>query len=119
MQDDEEKELSPMEAALQVLDDDYRMQQIQEIQINDMNIDEYQVEPATTQCLTDFPVLENPEIHEVEAHVSTNFFRGVEASELPINYYDNDDGFWDDYIKYKQQRWEDAGMITNRKYFFH
>jgi len=26
---------------------------------------------------------------------------GVPPKDLPINYYDNDDGFWDDYIEFK------------------
>ena len=56
---------------------------------------------------------------ETESRVSGEAFTGVPAAELPINFYDNDDGYWDDYIQHKQQRWERAGMITNRKYFFH
>ena len=38
---------------------------------------------------------------------------------LPINYYDNDDGFWDDYIKMKQRKLEEHNLITNRKFFKH
>ena len=44
---------------------------------------------------------------------------GEAPRELPINYYDNDDGFWDDYILEKQGRWEQAGMIVNRRDFIH
>lgn len=25
---------------------------------------------------------------------------------FPLYYYDNEDGFWDEYIQYKQKRWE-------------
>ena len=38
---------------------------------------------------------------------------------VPINYYDNDDGFWDDYIREKQERQYEAGMITCRRWFKH
>ena len=35
------------------------------------------------------------------------------GGNLPINYYDNDDGFWTDYIKQKRERWyEDNPMIV-------
>ena len=59
-----------MEQALQVIDEEYRLEQMQQFADQEMNIDEYQVEPATTQCLTDFPILETPEIHETQSRVS-------------------------------------------------
>jgi len=37
----------------------------------------------------------------------------------PLYYYDNDDGFWSGYMKHKQSRWEENGMITKRPYFRH
>lgn len=36
-----------------------------------------------------------------------------------VNYYDNDDGFWDEYLEYRHDRMESAGMIVNRKFFKH
>jgi hypothetical protein len=38
---------------------------------------------------------------------------------MPVDYYDNDDGFWDDYIQEKQQKMQEAGFITQRKFFKH
>ena len=37
----------------------------------------------------------------------------------PLYYYDNDDGFWDSYKRYKQDRWEQNSMITKRPFFKH
>jgi len=37
----------------------------------------------------------------------------------PVNYWDNDDGFWNEYIDYKHKRMEDAGFLVNRKFFKH
>ena len=48
------------------------------------------------QCLTDFPVKEYADIDEIQgAHDMAN------EHLVPINYYDNDDGFWDEYIREK------------------
>ena len=66
-----------------------------------MSINQYQVEPASNQCMTDFYTKEYPERHEIEALTVGETEIGIPAEDLPINYYDNDDGFWDDYIKYK------------------
>ena len=38
---------------------------------------------------------------------------------VPINYYDNDDGFWDEYIAAKRQRQAEAGFITHRFFLEH
>ena len=69
--------------------------------------------------MTDFYTKEYPERHETEARTVGETLTGIAAEELPINYYDNDDGFWDDYIKYKQERGARAGLIVNRKHFIH
>lgn len=39
-----------------------------------------------------------PSINDVEAQVCGLFEYGVPPEEVPLNYYDNDDGFWDNYI---------------------
>ena len=113
---DDDEELSPMQAALRLTDADHRGKEMAEIAAKDMSIDGYTVEPATTQCLTDFATLEDPAPEDIEGWDCGEGAKGVAPEELPLHYYDNDDGFWDDYIKYKRDRWEnaDGGMITNR-----
>ena len=37
----------------------------------------------------------------------------------PLNYYDNDDGFWTDYIRHKQLKWAANPMIVNRPFLKH
>ena len=39
--------------------------------------------------------------------------------EQPVNYYDNDDGFWDEFISERRLRWEANPMIVNRKFIKH
>lgn len=38
---------------------------------------------------------------------------------LPLNYYDNDDGFWTEYIQKKQNKWAANPMIVNRPFLKH
>jgi hypothetical protein len=38
---------------------------------------------------------------------------------LPIHYYDNDDGFWTEYIQHKQDKWASNDMIVNRMFLKH
>lgn len=37
----------------------------------------------------------------------------------PLNYYDNDDGFWTEYIQHKQNKWAANPMIVNRPFLKH
>lgn len=39
--------------------------------------------------------------------------------EYPINYYDNDDGFWDSFIAHKKSGYDSNEMITKRFSFKH
>lgn len=114
----EEKE-SPMVAALRVLDQEYRHEDMRQVVEAEMDISDYKVEPLTTQCMTDFLTFEHMDLDDIPAQVPGEVNVGTPAEELPINYYDNDDGFWDAYIKHKQDRWEEAGMIVNRRHFIH
>lgn len=116
---DGEQQESPMLAALRVLDQEHRIDDMRKVVESQMNIDDYKVEPMTTQCLTDFVTLPHMTVDDIPAHVPTGVPIGTPAEDLPINYYDNDDGFWDDYIAYKQGRWEEAGLIVNRRDFIH
>ena len=38
---------------------------------------------------------------------------------MPIEYYDNEDGFWNEYKDYKLERGYEKGIIQQRKYFIH
>jgi hypothetical protein len=37
----------------------------------------------------------------------------------PIDYYDNDDGFWDDYIKRKREKYAKVPLYAARTLFIH
>lgn len=42
------------------------------------------------------------------------------APNLPVDYYDNDDGFWDSIISEKLKRYDaHKPMLKTRKYFTH
>jgi hypothetical protein len=42
-----------------------------------------------------------------------------EMPDLPLEYYDNDDGFWDDYIVQKKEHYAKFMKITHLKYLKH
>lgn len=46
---------------------------------------------------------------------------GVEEplNDLPVQYYDNSDGFWDNYISYKEKIYSQADVLYSRPYFKH
>lgn len=48
-----------MVAALRVLDQDYRHEDMRKIAEAEMNIEDYKVEPLTTQCMTDFMIFDH------------------------------------------------------------
>lgn len=99
--DAESKYLSPSEMATKEVSAETRYHDMQDASRNEMGIDDYQVEPATNKCLTDFYTKVYPDGDAIEARDTGDHNNGVAARELPINYYDNDDGFWDDYIDHK------------------
>lgn len=57
-----------------------------------MNITEFTVEPEMEKVMTDFYLKPYPDVHDVEE---------VADPILPLDFYDNDDGFWDEYIAFK------------------
>ena len=116
---EDEDEISPMQQALKNMDTDYRMDDQRKTAEMEMNIDEYKVEPTANQCMTDFYTFEHPTIDDIPAEVCGDKNFGVPAEDLPLNYYDNDDGFWDDYIQNKHRRHERAGLIVRRQFFQH
>lgn len=61
----------------------------------------------------DFPRKPYADLDEVQGEA-------VEAAfEQPVNFYDNEDGFWDDYIEHKRLRWEENPMLVHRQFFKH
>jgi len=118
-EEDGEQEESPMEAALKFMHEDARLDDMRKAAEDEMNINDYKVEPATNQCMTDFFTHDMPKIEDVECQVCGENEYGVPPEELPLNYYDNEDGFWDNYIRHKHNRAEEAGMIVNRMYYMH
>lgn len=96
--DGEEKELNPMEQALQVFSEEYRKDEMLEAAQNEMSINNYKVEPATNQCLTDFVIMQEVKGEDIQAYACGDRTFGIPPTQIPLNYYDNDDGFWDDYI---------------------
>jgi hypothetical protein len=41
---------------------------------------------------------------------------GDEEPNIPLYYFDNEDGFWDDHIQKKFTQWQEHNMIVNRKF---
>jgi len=109
-----------MQIALKNMDDEeYRKEGMMKIAEADMNIEEFKVQPATNQCMTDFFTFQNMGIDQVETEVAGDVENGVRPEEVPIDFYDNDDGFWDGYISHKRTRATDAGFLTRRPFFSH
>jgi hypothetical protein len=63
--------------------------------------------------MTDFYRKPYAEVHDIQA------IPAEVAFVQPVNYFDNDDGFWTEYILYKHMRMEDNDMIVNRKFLKH
>lgn len=80
---------------------------------HEQNISEFQVEPEVESCQTDFYRKPYAEIHEVEGCA----IEGAHAQ--PVNYWDNDDGFWDEYLTIRHQRMDTNTMLVNRKFLKH
>ena len=78
-----------MERFVSGLDEDAREREMAKIIETEMNITDYQVEPEMEKVLTDFYVKPYPGAHDIleDPHPI-----------LPLHFYDNDDGFWDEYI---------------------
>ena len=108
-----------MLAAMKSLNEENRYEDMRVAAEQEFNIEEYKVQPVTNQCMTDFFTFSHPQIDDIEVEVCGQTKYGVKPEEVPLNYYDNDDGYWDNYIRYKHTRAEQAGMITKRMYFIH
>ena len=80
----------------------------------EQTITQYELDPETQKCMVDFPVKPYAHVDDIQAAADV-----ANENLVPINYYDNDDGFWDDYIAAKQQSQVEAGFLTNRRWFKH
>lgn len=112
--DDEDEELrrqrSAMENFASGLDENSREREAAQIMEQELSITEYQVEPEMEQVMTDFYLKPYPHPQD-----PINYTDPL----LPMNYYDNDDGFWTEYIQMKQNKWAANPMIVNRPFLKH
>ncbi|CAI2384693.1 unnamed protein product [Moneuplotes crassus] len=71
----------------------------------------FQVDDGGQEGLQDFLIKPNPDPYEI----------GQESEDMlyPINYYDNDDGFWDDHIDAKQNQYDQTPFMTKRLFLKH
>lgn len=92
------------------LDTNSREREQKKIMEEEQNISVFTVEPEMEKVQTDFYIKPYPSPHHVFEEA---------GPLLPLNYYDNDDGFWDEYIQYKQDRMAENQMIVNRKFMKH
>lgn len=104
------EEKSAMERFALGLDTDSRLKEQKHIMEEEQNINVFTVEPEMEKVLTDFYIKPYPSPFHVFEQP---------GPLLPLNYYDNDDGFWDDYIQMKQDRMSQNEMIINRKFMKH
>lgn len=99
-----------MEKFANGLDTESREREQKQIMEQEQNISVFTVEPEMERVLTDFYVKPYP----------SPFDKADEPGPiLPLDFYDNDDGFWTDYIQQKQTRWAQNEMIVNRKFLKH
>ena len=114
--DEEEEELKRQRTAMERfasgLDEDSRQREAAQIMENELSITQYQVEPEMEKVMTDF---------HVKPYADPRDLSILPKQVIPpiINYYDNDDGFWSEYIQNKQQRWAANPMIVNRPLLKH
>lgn len=96
------------------LDEDSRDREAASIMEREQNITSYQVEPEMEKVMTDFYL--KPYTNILEDPLRTG---AKKALLTPLNYYDNDDGFWSEYIAHKEQRWGANPLIVHRPYIRH
>ena len=112
-QEDEEDNRIKIHSAMQTfalgLDDEARERERRAINDSEINIDNYEAEPEFEKILTDFYIPPHPSPHD----------RVDPGPPIPMNFYDNEDGFWDAYIQKKQDRMGANPMIMARKFFKH
>ena len=68
----------------------------QELYDTELNIEEYKMDTEAQTCMTDF--YRKPYVEADDKRISEE---EKNEGEVPIDFYDNDDGFWDNYIEDK------------------
>lgn len=63
--------------------------------------------------MVDFYQKPYAEIDEIEGEAAEVVY------QQSVNFYDNDDGFWDEYIDHKREKWDENPMMVHRKFFKH
>lgn len=81
---------------LNVETDEAREKERRKIYDEEMQIHDFELDPETQKCAVDFAVKEYATIDEIQAADDI-----ANSNQVPINYYDNDDGFWDEWIALK------------------
>lgn len=94
-------------------DDDKREKERRIILDKEQNIAAFNIEPEAETCQVDFYCKPYAEVHDIEAEP-----RECEHVQM-VDYWDNDDGFWNEYLDHRMERMETAGFIVNRKFFKH
>ena len=114
---EDEEELSSLTIADRMFasldDDDKREKERRVILDKEQNIAAFNIEPEAETCQVDFYCKPYAEVHDIEAEP-----RECEHVQM-VDYWDNEDGFWNEYLQERQQRMESSGFIVNRKFFKH
>jgi hypothetical protein len=75
-------------------------------------LQDFELEKDTGQhALKDVPYPKLPDPYDIP--------EDPELTLYPINYYDNDDGFWDEWIEKKNKHYDEVPMIAKRLFFKH
>ena len=112
--DDAAKNADVLEEVMKEVTGRERDAERRKIYDEEMQIKDFELDPETQQCLVDFPTKPYADIDEIEAADQI-----PNQNLVPINYYDNEDGFWDEWIRQKQERQVEAGFLTARTWFKH
>lgn len=97
LDDDESPEnMSTMQKVMKEMEGKSLEDDRREIYDNELTTNEFELDPETQTCMVDFPTKPYATVDEVQAADEM-----ANENLVPINYYDNDDGFWDDYLEAK------------------
>lgn len=111
--EEENNDMTMADRMLALVTEDFMDAERDNLYFKELNVADFQVEPEVETCMTDFYRKPYAEIHEIQ---------GVQAEVehvQPVNFYDNDDGFWDEFIDTKRLRWQASPMIVNRQFIKH
>jgi hypothetical protein len=112
--EDGEEEFNPMEQALSTLGADNRATERRKIISEESGVADYQVEADVESVQSDFWKKEYAGPDHIEAEDEL-----LHDPTIPVNFYDNDDGFWTHYMEKKIDRWGEHDVLNNRKFFKH